>query len=195
MTDSYEFCYVPTLDKESLMKLQAVIAVILLYPLTENSEDQDNQIGTVVSDPSILHIKQTIENACGTIALYHAVCNNTETLQFEQGKLLSTFITDTHCMASQDRGEYLGSKLAFHEAHEGCANDRVAKASKQCPESDSTSNKPRPNEDNGNGKTQSTDSGDNHFVTFINKGGRLYELDGRKSGPVLHGPTTEVSFI
>jgi ubiquitin carboxyl-terminal hydrolase L3 len=29
---------------------------------------------------------------------------------------------------------------------------------------------------------------DLHFVAFVGRGGVLYELDGRKAGPVAHGP-------
>lgn len=34
-----------------------------------------------------------------------------------------------------------------------------------------------------------------HFVALVERGGFLYELDGRKEFPINHGPTTEDSFL
>lgn len=34
-----------------------------------------------------------------------------------------------------------------------------------------------------------------HFIAFIHKDGELYELDGSKSSPVKHGPTTEDDLL
>jgi ubiquitin carboxyl-terminal hydrolase L3 len=34
-----------------------------------------------------------------------------------------------------------------------------------------------------------------HFVAFVDKGGHLYELDGRKSTPINHGPTSDATFL
>jgi Ubiquitin carboxyl-terminal hydrolase, family 1 len=34
-----------------------------------------------------------------------------------------------------------------------------------------------------------------HFVALVEREGRLWELDGRKSGPVAHGPTTRDTLL
>lgn len=39
------------------------------------------------------------------------------------------------------------------------------------------------------------DSVDYHFVTFVHVDGQLYELDGRKSGPVVVGPSCKETFL
>lgn len=36
---------------------------------------------------------------------------------------------------------------------------------------------------------------DLHFVAFVAKSGRIWELDGRKCGPIDHGSTCEESFL
>lgn len=36
---------------------------------------------------------------------------------------------------------------------------------------------------------------DLHFITFVCKGGRLYELDGRRAGAVDHGPCSPESLL
>uniref|UniRef100_A0A3Q0SWX9 Ubiquitin carboxyl-terminal hydrolase n=1 Tax=Amphilophus citrinellus TaxID=61819 RepID=A0A3Q0SWX9_AMPCI len=34
-----------------------------------------------------------------------------------------------------------------------------------------------------------------HFIAFVNVGGHLYELDGSKSFPIVHGKTSEDTFL
>lgn len=36
---------------------------------------------------------------------------------------------------------------------------------------------------------------DLHFVCFVHKEGGLYELDGRKSFPIFHGPATQETLL
>ena len=39
------------------------------------------------------------------------------------------------------------------------------------------------------------DSVDYHFVAFVEKDGNLYDLDGRKPGPLNCGSTTKETFL
>jgi ubiquitin carboxyl-terminal hydrolase L3 len=36
---------------------------------------------------------------------------------------------------------------------------------------------------------------DLHFIAFVEHGGQLWELDGRRAGPISHGPTTSDSLL
>ena len=39
------------------------------------------------------------------------------------------------------------------------------------------------------------DKVETHFVSIVHVNGELVELDGRKDGPIRHGPTTEMSLL
>lgn len=46
------------------------------------------------------------------------------------------------------------------------------------------------------GQTEAAnESVNHHFVAFVNFNGELYELDGRKSYPIIHGATDESKFL
>jgi ubiquitin carboxyl-terminal hydrolase L3 len=85
--DTYGYTDVYGLDDELLQMVpQPVLAVLMLYPITKENEeqshkDQENQEKTGQAVPSdVYFIKQTIGNACGTIALLHTIANNTDKL-------------------------------------------------------------------------------------------------------------------
>lgn len=79
--DGWEFVDVYGLDPELLaMVPKPVLAVMVLYPLSKKTEAQP--LGEPVKNTSLMFIKQTIGNACGTVALLHAVTNNQDHLKF-----------------------------------------------------------------------------------------------------------------
>ncbi len=45
------------------------------------------------------------------------------------------------------------------------------------------------------GQSEVVDDTWNHFVCFVSRNGRLYELDGRKAAPIDHGPTSGDTFL
>ena len=61
------------------MVIKPIIAIIFLYPVKnytdeymKNENEKINQSGQIISE-NIFYMKQTIGNACGTIALLHAI--------------------------------------------------------------------------------------------------------------------------
>lgn len=86
---------------------QPVKAVILVFPYGEISKSdarkaqeeksaKDRESGKSEIDPTVVWIKQTIGNACGTMALLHALLNvrNSTFLRFD---LLSVYISPDRC--------------------------------------------------------------------------------------------------
>ncbi|KAA3675413.1 ubiquitin carboxyl-terminal hydrolase L3 [Paragonimus westermani] len=81
---AWEFVDVYGLDPELLsMVPRPVLAVVLLYPLSDSNTES---LGKPVDSTDVFLVKQTIDNACGTIALLHAVMNNENVLQFKDGR-------------------------------------------------------------------------------------------------------------
>eukprot|EP00894_Picocystis_sp_ML_P003609 jgi/Pico_ML_1/54126/g4547.t2 len=159
------------LDEELLAMVPTpVLAVVVLYPLTEATEAiQPNPTGQKPTD--LFYMKQTIGNACGTIAVMHCLTNNTERIRLEEGSFLDRFIKDTVNMTPEARGKFLEEQSDLESAHAGAASE-------------------------GDTVAPGVDDEINlHFVALVNKGGRLLELDGRKAGPIDHGPTSEETLL
>jgi len=162
----WQFTDVFGLEPELLgMVPRPVAAVLLLYPLSDKAKATD--IGTEEADNKDMYfIKQTIGNACGTIGIIHSLLNNSERLELAGDKHLGEFLTATKGMSPEDRAKHLEGDSAFGSAHEDSAQEGQTKA----PSAD--------------------EHVKGHFVSFVHHNGGLYEMDGRKCGPVRHGDTT-----
>ncbi|KAG7372638.1 ubiquitin carboxyl-terminal hydrolase, family 1 [Nitzschia inconspicua] len=177
-TSLYEFVDVFSTEDWALEMIpQPVAAVLMLYPLTEaqTSTEQDDMVATAAAQDSVWFIKQRIGNACGTIGLLHALLNAPEPLRmFQSGSWLESFAND--CPIPLD-------PIAKAERLE--ADSKIAKL-----HDDATSS-----------EANSTDRGNidddvlTHFIALVCVQDRLYELDGRKEGPVDHGPTTQMTLL
>jgi len=119
----------------------------------------------------VYFMKQTIRNACGTIALIHAVANNREEIKFSDGSLLKAFLEETASLEPGEKGKRLETNADFANTHDSSAHEGQTSA------------------------PDFHDAIDFHFVAFVEKEGRLLELDGRKKGPVDHGPASRDSLL
>ncbi|XP_062861656.1 ubiquitin carboxyl-terminal hydrolase isozyme L3 isoform X1 [Trichomycterus rosablanca] len=178
LVPSWQFGDVYGLDPDLLsMVPRPVCAVLLLFPVTEKYEsfrlEEEAKIkaqGQEVSS-DVYFMKQTIGNACGTIGLIHAVANNQAHLEFEPNSPLKEFILQSCKMNPQEKAAFLEKDESIRVTHESSAQEGQTEA---------------PNVD---------EKVDLHFISFVNVGGKLYELDGRKPFPIVHGTTTEESFL
>eukprot|EP00934_Nitzschia_sp_Nitz4_P004874 Nitzschia sp. Nitz4//scaffold5_size260463//47006//47728//NITZ4_000950-RA/size260463-processed-gene-0.55-mRNA-1//1//CDS//3329555244//4864//frame0 len=179
-TSLYEFCDVYSTDEWALEMIPSpVAAVLLVYPLTDTitkSEQETSQtIDTEAAEDKVWYIRQRIGNACGTIGLLHALLNVPEGIRiFTPGSWLEDFQRDCPVplspIAKAERLEKDGKIAKLHDA--------------------ATSS-----ESNATGRGSLDDKVETHFVAFVHVQGNLYEMDGRKAGPVLHGKTTQKNLL
>lgn len=107
-------------------------AVVLLYPLTETlisagqssqQQAEDEEGVQSKSDSSLPYFcKQTISNACGTIALLHAALNADLTLT--ENSFLDDFRTQTSSMSPDERAVVLNESSSLDAVHSRFANVR-----------------------------------------------------------------------
>jgi len=159
------------IDSELLTLVpQPCVAVTLLYqwePLEGFKEAQREQIekeGQEVSS-ELFYMRQYVGGACGTIAAIHSIANNEQVLKLPGDSSLGQFLSNMKGGSPEDLGLALASASELHGASEASAVD---------------------------GQTATSNRGvktGHHFVTFVEKGGDVYELDGRKAFPINHGPS------
>jgi ubiquitin carboxyl-terminal hydrolase L3 len=173
----WELVDVLGLDDEQLSWVpKPVLAVLLLFPCSEQYEKHKREEDArLKADPpkvpdDVFYVKQTIRNACGTMALIHAVANNADEIGLEEGKF-KQFLRDAKNLDPAARGALLTECQGVISAHTELANEGQSAT---------------PNAD---------DPIYHHFVAFVHKGGRLYELDGSKSFPIDHGATTPETLL
>ncbi|XP_008825448.1 ubiquitin carboxyl-terminal hydrolase isozyme L1 isoform X1 [Nannospalax galili] len=181
----WRFADVLGLEEETLGSVPSpACALLLLFPLTAQHENyRKKQIeelkGQEVS-PKVYFMKQTIGNSCGTIGLIHAVANNQDKLDFEDGSVLKQFLSETEKMSPEDRAKCFEKNEAIQAAHDAVAQEG------QCRVNANT---------NPSQAAQVDDKVNFHFILFNNVDGHLYELDGRMPFPVNHGTSSEDSLL
>ncbi|CAA7024904.1 unnamed protein product [Microthlaspi erraticum] len=161
------------LDDELLeMVPKPVLAVLFLYPITKKSEEerieQDKVIKEKVHSDKVYFMKQTVGNACGTIGLLHAIGNITSEIKLSEGSFLDKFFKSTADMTPMERARFLENDSQIEDAHS------VAVTA---------------------GDTPATDDADTHFICLACVDGELYELDGRKAGPISHGGSSPATLL
>ena len=176
-TDKWAISDVYGLKEEHLETLpQPVLSLILLFPISEKYEKdcrkQENLGGSNRDVPSNLYfMKQSIRNAAGSVAIIHAIANNLDLIPLEEGSSVNKFLQETANNTPEERAVALES------------DDNISTAHNQVAQLGQTST---PNLE---------DKVDYHYVAFVEYGGHLFELDGRKSSAINLGPTTKDDFL
>uniref|UniRef100_A0A0D6QZE6 Ubiquitin carboxyl-terminal hydrolase n=1 Tax=Araucaria cunninghamii TaxID=56994 RepID=A0A0D6QZE6_ARACU len=167
-----EFFDIYGFDDELLdMVPKPVLAVLFLFPLNEATKQLTMDEGQKGLSNNVYFLKQTVGNACGTIGLIHAVANIRSEVQMRDASFFDKFFTATADMNAEQRAEFLEEDTELESAHSvaATAGDTAA--------------------------PDLTVSVDLHFVCLTCVDGELYELDGRKSCPVYHGPSSPETFL
>eukprot|EP00760_Papus_ankaliazontas_P017092 PhM_4_TR1702/c0_g1_i2/m.34392/K05609/UCHL3, YUH1; ubiquitin carboxyl-terminal hydrolase L3 len=172
-------------DEELLTLVPTPVrAVLALYPLTPENEalaaqdvekqQQQQQQHDASSSKLPYFLRQYVGNACGTVAILHALAN---TPRHELGGCIapdsfaSAFLNETMEMTPEQRGAYLEESKALCDAHElACQSGQTEVPSKD-------------------------DRLTLHFICYVNCGGVLYELDGRKGCALARGATTDETLL
>ena len=92
-----------------------VIAVVLLFPIEKGGGASDElstpgATGPGVEDEEVFYVRQKIGNACGTIALLHALANNADVLSFEANTFIDTFVRESAKMSADEKAAYLDER-------------------------------------------------------------------------------------
>jgi|JI6StandDraft_1071083.scaffolds.fasta_scaffold194525_1 ubiquitin carboxyl-terminal hydrolase L3 len=111
-------------------------------------------------------MKQKAINACGTIALFHMILNAKEKYPdiLITDSFLDKFSQNTSGKDSEARAEIFKNSKEILDEHKHAVSEGVSNVESHC---------------------------NSHFISFIPKNGRIYELDGFKKCPVDHGPCSE----
>lgn len=96
-------------------------AVLLLFPITDRLQgagehSSGNQSTTTDSLGTPFFCKQTIPNACGTIALLHAAINSP--ISLDDGSFLNLFLERTKDLSPDERAAALQSDSTLDAVHE-----------------------------------------------------------------------------
>ncbi|AEO55328.1 hypothetical protein MYCTH_2299037 [Thermothelomyces thermophilus ATCC 42464] len=115
-------------------------------------------------DEPVVWFRQTIRNACGLIGLLHAAANGEARRAVEPGTPLDRLLAAAVPLGPDERARLLERDPALAAAHQSAAEqgDTTAPAA--------------------------TDDVDLHYVCFVKgRDGALWELDGRRKGPLRRG--------
>lgn len=178
---AHAFVDVYSVDDEDLLAMvpRPVSAVVLLFPITGATPGEETvspPLGSrargVAPGSGPVWFKQTIKNACGLYAILHALGNNCALLESLPSPLL----------------EYLrrsGNKSVFGDE----ADEFVAEISEKYIGNTSGDS------DAYEGVAPQDIEVNLHFITFVVRDGRVYQLDGRQAGPIALGPAEPASDV
>ncbi|PGH26842.1 hypothetical protein AJ80_01423 [Polytolypa hystricis UAMH7299] len=173
VSPALSFTDVYSIDEPELLAFvpRPAHALLLVFPVSATYEagrvtEDSNKSEYTGSGPDepITWFKQTIRNACGLIGLLHAVSNGEVKKHITPDSNLDQLLRQAEPLGPIARADLLYESSALESAH--------ADAAKL-------------------GDTKAPDAEENvdlHFVCFV-KGddGRLWELDGRRKGPIERG--------
>jgi ubiquitin carboxyl-terminal hydrolase L3 len=176
ISSSLSFHDVYSIDEPEIIAFvpRPAFALLLVFPVSKSyekfreEEDSDKPVYEGSGEgESVVWFKQTIRNACGLIGLLHGVSNGGAKEFIAADSDLSTLLKQAIPLKPDARANLLYESRALESAHQSAASkgDTVAP--------------------DANAKV------DLHFVCFVKENGHLWELDGRRKGPIDRGTLRE----
>ncbi|KAI8040786.1 ubiquitin carboxyl-terminal hydrolase isozyme L5 [Drosophila gunungcola] len=148
-----------SLDSESFKNLEPIHGLIFLFKWVQ----EDEPAGKVVMDrENIFFAKQVINNACATQAIL-SLLMNLDHEDIKLGETLTNFKEFCQCFDPYNKGLTLSNASQIRTVHNSFARQTLFELDM---------------------KNQNKDEDVYHFVGYMPIGGRLYELDGLREGPI-----------
>ncbi|EUC34600.1 hypothetical protein COCCADRAFT_35755 [Bipolaris zeicola 26-R-13] len=173
LSDKLAFHDVFSIDDPELLAFvpRPAHALLLVFPVSQTyekfriQEDKDRpEYQGYGPDEEVIWYKQTIGNACGLIGLLHAVSNGSARTHIQADSNLAKLVQNAIPLKPAQRADLLYDSEALESAHQSAASGGDTAA----PQADSDV--------------------DLHYVCFIKSDkNRLWELDGRRKGPLDRG--------
>jgi len=176
LSSELEFYDVYSLDEPELLAHipRPALALLVIIPLTpawdraRKAEDASKEpyAGSGPDEP-VIWFKQTIGHACGSIGLLHSVFNGPAVNFIKPDSDLATIRSLAIPLDMTKRAEMLYNSEPFERAHKSVefAGDSEADP------------------------TGEREGG--HFVSFVKSGGKLWELEGSRNGPLERGSLSD----
>lgn len=153
-------------DEELLSMVEGKVEGILLcYPIKEGPQ------GQLDTEADLYFMRQTIRNACATMAIIHLLANQCSDNDFESNSSIKEFIKDSQQLEPEVKASKFENCDTIATAHEKSSVEGQTEA------------------------PAASESVEYHFISIINHKNYIYEMDGRKQGPIKHGSTSEATFL
>jgi ubiquitin carboxyl-terminal hydrolase L3 len=162
-----------SIDEPALLAMvpRPAHALLLVFPTSAAYEAHRLAADATAADyggrgaeEPVVWFRQTITNACGMMAVLHAVCNGEAANHIEPNSDLATLLSQALPLAPAQRAALIETSPALASAHATAA---------------------------AQGDTAAPEAGDDvdlHYVAFVRgRDGALWELDGRRKGPIRLG--------
>ncbi|TDZ14728.1 Ubiquitin carboxyl-terminal hydrolase isozyme L3 [Colletotrichum orbiculare MAFF 240422] len=151
------------------------LALLLVFPVSAAYESHRLAEDSLIEEyagkgegENVLWFRQTIRNACGLMGLLHAVSNGPAREYIQKPSDLNTLIEKAEPLDPSARAQLLENTPALATAHREAASQGATEA------------------------PQAQDDIDLHYVCFVRgTDGSLWELDGRRKGPLKRGQLEE----
>lgn len=155
-------------DDEFLQMVEGKVeGVLLCYPMkgaTDCTVDEK-------AKERLYFMRQTIRNACATMALIHLLANQCRDSDFEPNSTIREFIQESKQLEPEVKANKFESCETIATAHEKASVEGQTEA------------------------PAASESVEYHFISIIHNNNTIFEMDGRKHGPINHGPTKPETFL
>ncbi|EKF39403.1 ubiquitin carboxyl-terminal hydrolase [Trypanosoma cruzi marinkellei] len=156
------------LEPEFLRQYTNVYGLILLFKWKSGKTPASD--GVVVPDAPVYFARQTVNNACATLAMVNTLLNYSESIQL--GDELRHLLEFTREMNAYLRGTQVAESDVLREAHNSFAPTEFFVLHDETPDASDVY----------------------HFVSFVYKNGAVWELDGLQKGPILAADATDGNY-